>query len=139
MKSVIFNPSPLVHQATTILRVWLGIIFVKHSYPVVLFGGMPEYVNWIDSMGIPLAEIAGRLSKLSEFFGGIFIALGLGTRLFSVLIAINMIIAVTVAGKGQIFTGSELAFDYLLISIVVCLSGSGKFSLDYLIFKNKLA
>lgn len=137
MKTKYFSTDPLVTYGVILLRVWLGVIMIKHSYSVLFGGGIPEYVTWIDSLGFPLPEIFGRLSKYTEFWGGIGIILGFQTRLFSGLLAINMLMAVLTAGEGKIFSGAELAFDYFLISITVFLYGSGNWSLDRIIQNRK--
>lgn len=137
MKTKYFSTDPLVTYGIMLLRVWLGIIMIKHSFPVLFEGGIPAYVAWIDSLGFPLPEIFGRLSKYTEFCGGICIILGFQTRLFSGLLAINMLMAVLTAGEGKIFSGAELAFDYFLISITLFLYGSGNWSLDWIIKKRK--
>ena len=48
MKKILLNPSPLIAGSLFILRVWLGIVMIRHSYPVIFQGGMADYIGWID-------------------------------------------------------------------------------------------
>ena len=116
-----------------ILRLWLGIIMIKHSYPVVLNNGFAEFGDWLKSMNIPMPYIMAYLAKCGEFFGGIMLALGFLTRIGALLILINMIVAVSVVSHFTIFSEAELAFDYLLIALTIFLFGPGQLSIDYFI------
>jgi len=73
------------------MRVVLGVIMVAHGYHKV-FGGFHRHMDMVASLGLP-AWLA-YFSAGTEFFGGIAIILGLGTRFFSLAFAIEMGIAI---------------------------------------------
>lgn len=115
----------------------------------LIFGGLFIYYGWLklaayDQVLPMFGDIIGIGSKLSfnlvifaEFFCGIFIVLGFVTRLSVIPIFITMIVAFFVAHEKDPFQVKQLAFVYLLLSIVVFILGSGRYSLDGLIFKNR--
>ncbi len=115
-----------------LLRIWLGLVMIKHSYPVVLENGFMEFGDWLSSMGIPLPHFMAYLAKGGEFFGGILLATGFMTRIGALCIFSNMLVAVLVANHGAIFSKAELPFDYLLIALMIFLNGPDKMSLDHL-------
>ena len=89
-------------------------------------------------------DIIGIGSKLSfnlvifaEFFCGILLVIGLFTRLAVLPILFTMIIVYFVAHGADDFQKKTLPFLYMILCIPVFLAGSGKFSLDHLIFKKK--
>lgn len=119
-----------------LLRVVAGIGMAFHGV-----GKIQAPFNW---MG-PDAAVPGFLQMLaavSEFAGGIALALGLLTRLASLGIAITMLVAFSLHAfiLGDPFVnpkgGSyELATIYLLISLLFTFYGGGRFSIDAKIFK----
>ncbi|HEX3006469.1 MAG TPA: DoxX family protein, partial [Bacteroidales bacterium] len=75
------------------------------------------------------------IAVFAEFFCGIFVALGFLTR-FSILpILGTMIVAFFIVHAADPFNVKELAFAYMLLCVVVFILGSGKVSLDRIIFK----
>ena len=116
----------------------------------LIFGGMFIYAGWgkiasYDQI-VPMFDIIGIGSKLSlnlvifaEFFCGILVTIGLVTRLSVIPIFITMIVAFFVAHAKDAFMMKQLPFVYMLLCIVVFILGSGRFSLDSLIFKEKTA
>ncbi|MEZ4972857.1 MAG: DoxX family protein [Cyclobacteriaceae bacterium] len=113
-----------------VLRLWLGITMVKYSFPVVFNNGFTEFGDWLGSMNFPLPYFLAYCAKGGEFIGGILLVLGLFTRISSVFIMINMVVAALIVGQAKIFEGAELAFTYLLIATMVFLLGPDRLSLD---------
>jgi len=88
-------------------------------------------------------DIIGIGSKLSfnlvifaELFCGFLVAIGLLTRLAVIPIFITMAVAFFVAHAKDPFDVKAIAFVFLLLSIVVFVFGSGKYSVDKLLFKD---
>ena len=88
-------------------------------------------------------DIIGIGSKLSlilvifaEFFCGIFVTIGLLTRLSVIPIFITMVVAFFIAHGADPFDAKALAFVFLLLSLVVFVLGSGRYSVDKLLFKS---
>ena len=73
------------------------------------------------------------LAAASEAIGGLFLALGLGTRIASLLIACTMIVAVLFQKWGQETWHMLPALGFLWVAIYNLFLGSGRFGIDYLL------
>jgi putative oxidoreductase len=90
-----------------------------------------------DIIGIG-AKISFNLVIFAELFCGLFVMFGLLTRLSVIPILFTMIVAYFIAHGSDPFQKKELAFAYLTLSLVVFVLGSGKYSIDRLLFKPKV-
>lgn len=130
------NYGPSVNFTLLILRIVFGTAMALHGW-----GKIQSPFNW---MG-PDAAVPGflqGLAALSEFGGGIAVAIGLVTVLASLGMVCTMLVAVGLHAvvMGDPFLtrpggGSyELAAIYLCISLFLMTSGPGKHSLDRMFF-----
>ncbi len=95
--------------------------------------------EWFAGMNIPFPLLNAYLATTTEISGVILLTLGLATRLISIPLMFTMFVAIfTVhfqhgfeAGKN----GFEIPLYYLLMLFSLLISGPGRLSLDYLIFK----
>jgi uncharacterized membrane protein YphA (DoxX/SURF4 family) len=79
------------------------------------------------------------LAKGSEFFGGLFILLGLFTRVSSGFVAFTMLVATLTANRHHIYDGDgTITISFLLFAVFFIITGPGKWSLNHLFFKDKL-
>jgi len=107
----------------------LGLFEVAFWFPedVAAYGGIfalfPEFFAW--------------MGAASEALGGIFLLLGLQTRLFSFLIAITMLVAIFMQQWGNGMWNMLPAAGFLWVAIYHSAIGSGRFGFDFLI-TNKL-
>ena len=127
----------------TVLRVALGIVIFPHGAQKLLgwFGG-DGYRATMDyftkGMGIP--ALFAILPIIVEFFGSLALILGLGTRLVSLGIALDMLVAVWTVHRHNGFfmnwegekEGEGFEFHILVVAIAVALviGGGGALSLD---------
>lgn len=75
------------------------------------------------------------MGAFSEAVGGLFLALGLKTRIASFLIMCTMLVAIFIQKWGQGTWGMLPAMGFLWIAIYNMYLGSGRFGIDYLISK----
>jgi putative oxidoreductase len=71
----------------------------------------------------------------AELVCGFFIAIGLFTRLAVIPTFITMMVAFFIAHAQDDFQTKTLPFVFLVLSIIIFLLGSGKFSVDHKIIK----
>ncbi|NOT50625.1 MAG: DoxX family protein [Chitinophagaceae bacterium] len=135
----LFNTQPLNADAGILfLRLILGGLFAYHGYDAVMH--YQEYLgNSIaqkprGTIGLG-AEFEFVLVVYSQLICGILIAIGLLTRFSTVPIFIMMAVAVFIAHKNDDFFAKEKALVFLLMTIPVFIFGSGRYSVDRLIFK----
>ena len=103
---------------------------------------MPKFIEFLTSLGIPAPTLNAYFVAVLETVGGILLMLGLGSRLFSLLLAGDMIVAFITADSEalkSIFSSDPDKFfnaaphNLLFISLVVLAFGPGKFALDTLL------
>lgn len=131
----------------TFLRVILGITIFAHGAQKLLgwwggygFEGTMGFMT--QALGIP--ALFAFLAIVFEFFGGIALIIGLGTRLNAFAIGMIMLVAIfTVHLQHGFFLGGtegsgiEFNLALLAISVAIMFKGAGAFGLDSLI-ANKL-
>jgi len=151
-------PNALVAGITSLydLLVWIG----NHLQSVLLFvvrfvwgiqlmqAGVGKLmhidtpIGFFTQLGIPFPVENAWLVACTETFGGLFLALGLLSRLTCLPLTINFIVAyITTEQEGlkdllSFDTGkftADAAFPFLATAVVVLIFGPGAFSLDYLI------
>lgn len=142
-----------------ILRLGAGLALATHGYPK-LFGGQgkeppeplsqalgenfPEAVQQggpesfgqgLEQMEVPAPKTAAYASAITEFGGGLALALGVATRLVAPAIIVNMVVAIRKVHWQTGFYGQggfELPGLYVVIAAVLSLTGAGRFSVDHL-------
>ena len=117
------------------LRVLMGLGIANHGYGKVFGGKIDRFAEGVASMGFPVPEFFAWAASLSEFLGGICIALGLFTRPAAFFVFVTMGVAAFIRHGADPLKRKELALAYWTISGALMFLGSGKFSLDYLIRK----
>jgi len=126
--------NPIAIEALAFIRIISGILILIHGYAVFDALKMNEMGNYLHKeLGMPLPHLLAYLAKGSEFFGGLFFAIGLFTRFVSIPLVITMAVAVFGAHNGEIAGEAEHAFLFLLVFAAFFFIGSGKWSLDYMI------
>jgi putative oxidoreductase len=120
-----------------ILRLVLGASMLYHGWEKVvpsnfphgsLFSALNHYAHYIGSLGLP--QWLAYVSAFTEFVGGICLVLGLFTRLFAGLVAINMAVAIFALTIHRGYGASELPLAMLAIALMLLFSGAGKAALD---------
>ncbi len=124
-------------------RLFIGVCFVVHGLGklgIVGSGNMQGFVEWLQSLNVPMAPVQARMAMLAEITGGTLLALGLYMRPACVLLIFTMIVATRLGHKdaGYLITndppGAEYTINLAAICFVLLLLGPGQFSLDALIF-----
>lgn len=125
------------------LRIPIGIILMAHGAQK-LFGwfggyGLEGVGGWMESIGLSPGILMAFLAGSAEFFGGLFIVLGLLIRPSAFVAGITMVVAILVVHleKGLFVSNGGYEFGLALLAATVSLmiSGSGAVSLDKIIEK----
>ncbi len=97
--------------------------------------------EWFGSMGIPLPTLNAYMSATTEIMGVALLTLGLFVRLISIPLMIVMVVAIMTVHISHGFSAGDNGFEiplyYMLFLFIFATHGAGKFSLDYLIFKQE--
>lgn len=119
-----------------ILRLCVAGFMLTHGFPKLMKLFSEGEIQFMDVMGIG-ATGSLALAVFSEFICSILIAVGLATRLATFALICTMLVAAFMAHGADPFGKKELALLYLLIYVTILVTGSGKYSIDYYLNKNK--
>ncbi len=120
---------------------WLGPLFARITvgYVFALSGwgklnNLPQVTENFIGWGIPLPHILTPLTSGIELFGGIFLLLGLLTRISAGALGVTMIVAIKAAKWGDVDSLETLLgfdeFEYLALFLWLAIAGPGPVSLD---------
>ena len=102
---------------------------------------LDKVTEFFTSLSLPMpAQTAVAISCL-EFFGGIFLAIGLLSRLTALALTINLIVAYITADREALFSifsdpdkfYAAAPYTFLIASLIVLFFGPGKFAVDTLL------
>jgi putative oxidoreductase len=116
------------------LRVALGVLILLHGVHKLL-NGIGDIKQMLAGHGLP--DVLAYGVYLGEILGPILIIVGIFTRIGGALIAINMAVAVALAGMGSLlaldpkFGGYALELEamYFFAAVGVAMIGAGGYSL----------
>ena len=108
----------------------MGIGIMMHGYPKLFSGRMDKFAEGVAALGFPFPVAFAWAAALSEFLGGIFVAIGLKTRIAAMFIFVTMAVAAFLRHAADPFKVKELALAYLTAAAAIAIMGAGKFSLD---------
>ena len=104
-------------------------------------GNLDKLTGFFTDLGIPFPGVNAIFIANLEFFGGICLILGLGTRIFSFLLGCTMVTALMTADKDTLVMKfpadltDVTSFTLLLFLVWQVLYGPGPLSLDYFLSK----
>lgn len=122
-----------VDVALLVLRLALGTIFIAHGAQKLFGwfggGGLGQTITAFQGMGIP--PFLTVLVAIVEFFGGVAVLIGLLSRLASLALAVNMLVAmILVHAPNGFFLGEQPGIEFVLalfaMSVAVFTAGPGE-------------
>lgn len=127
--------SHLQWLAPLFARIVCGWVFLLsgwgklHNLPAVT----QNFIGW----GIPFPHLLTPFVSGVEFFGGLFLLLGLITRISAGALGVTMVVAILSAKWGDVDSlETLLGFDeteYLALFLWLAIAGAGRLSLDFLL------
>jgi putative oxidoreductase len=116
-------------------RITVGWVFLwsgwgkLHSLPQIT----QNFIDW----GIPFPRFFTPLTSGIEFFGGLFLLIGLLTRISAGALGVTMIVAIRAAKWGDVDSLETLLgfdeFEYLALFLWLAIAGPGPLSIDHLL------
>ena len=124
------NQPALTTSARTILRVITGFLFAAHGWQkfneFTISGTQAAFTQ----MGVPAAQVVAPVVATLELVGGVALILGVLTRVFAALLAVDMLGALFLvhASAGVFVTtgGYELVLILAAAALAVALVGAGR-------------
>ena len=122
--------STLANVGLAILRVFTGLSMAfAHG-----LGKVPPSERFVEAtakLGFPLPEFFAWAAGLSEFVGGLLLAVGLFTRPSAFFLSCTMFVAAFLQHAADPFGRKEKALLFLAISLAFLLIGAGKYAVDH--------
>jgi len=131
-----------------VVRLYWGWQFMQTGWGKLQH--LDRVIGFFQSLGIPFPGINAPLVAGMEFFGGLLLILGLGSRLVGLILAFDMLVAYWTADRAALssvfsnpgnFYNAD-PYTFMFASLLVFIFGAGLFSLDAIIarrFSKKLA
>jgi putative oxidoreductase len=102
---------------------------------------LEKVTDYFTSLGLPMPAQMAVFISCVELFGGIFLALGLLSRLTALVLTVNLISAYIIGDREallSIFSDPDkfyaaAPYTFLVASLIVLIFGAGKVSLDELL------
>jgi putative oxidoreductase len=118
-----------VDAGLLVLRLGFGLTLAfGHGIHKLLALG--KFIDSVARNGFPLPQVMGPLAMLSEFAGGLLLALGLLTRPAAACVLGTMLGAAFQVHGASPFSKKELALAYALVAAVLLITGPGRYSVD---------
>ncbi|WP_202928120.1 DoxX family protein [Cyclobacterium salsum] len=136
--------SPTNEKSTLLIRMMVGAVFFSEGWQKFLFPAL-RGAGRFERIGLPNPEFLGYFVGGMEILCGLFILVGLLTRLAAIPTLIIMIVAIA-STKTQVYAeegfwpmmhGSRTDWAMLLGSLFLILKGSGRWALDQVLFFGK--
>jgi len=124
-------------MALLFLRLFVGLMMLTHGWAkLASFSDTSVAGSFPDPIGLG-SSLSLTLVVLAEFGASLMVILGVFTRLAVIPLIINMIVAVFIIHATDAFATKELAVMYLGVYVSLFFLGSGRFSVDYILFSHK--
>jgi len=122
--------------ALVVTRVSIACFMLEHGIPKFKKLFSENEITFGDPLGLG-PEISLGLTVFAEVVCSVFIFIGLGTRLCVIPLIILMLVIAFKIHAADGFQKQELALHYLLVYILLFVTGSGKYSIDHWITHKK--
>ena len=97
--------------------------------------------EWFGSMSYPFPMVSAILAMSTEVLGIVLLTLGLGTRVIALPMMFVMVVAIFTTHISNGFAAGDNGFEiplyYFLMLFALVVYGSGRYSLDHLLDRNR--
>ncbi len=94
-----------------------------------------KFLAGVEGLGFPMPAFFAWAAALTEFVGGLFLAIGLLTRPAALLMTITMVVAAFGRHLNDPMDVKEMSLLYLVIALTFACRGAGRWSVDNFLSK----
>ena len=127
----------LTWLAPLFARITVGWVFMWSGWGKL--NNLPQVTENFVGWGIPFPQFFTPLTSGIEFFGGLFLLLGLLTRISAGALGVTMIVAIRAAKWADVDSLETLLgfdeFEYLALFLWLAIAGGGAVSLDHYLMR----
>jgi len=124
-----------------VVRLYWGWQFVQSGWGKLHH--LDKVTDFFTSLNLPLPGVTAHFVSGLEFFGGLLLILGLGSRLIGLILSVNMVVAYWTADRDALFAVfsdpgtfyNATPYTFLFAVAMVLVFGAGLFSVDALLKK----
>jgi putative oxidoreductase len=138
-KSILSRLSSAIERAS-----WLGPLLARLTLAAVFIPSgwgklhsLEKITAFFLELRIPAPHLNALVASSIEFFGGVLLLIGFGTRVVALPLAFTMLVAILTARRAEIDGVTTLfgfiEFTYLAMLVWLALAGPGSASLDRLV------
>lgn len=129
----------LQHPFLLFVRVYWGVQLIQSGWGKL--HNLDKVTEFFTSLHLPAPGFTAFAISNLEFFGGILLAVGLFSRLISLILTINLIVAYVTADREALFSifsdpdkfYAAAPYTFLVASLIVLFFGPGIVSVDALL------
>lgn len=118
-------------------RITVGWVFLLSGWGKLM--NLPQVTENFVGWGIPFPHFFTPLTSGIEFFGGMFLLLGLLTRISAGALGVTMIVAIKAAKWDDVDSLETLLgfdeFEYLALFLWLAIAGAGRVSIDHFLMR----
>jgi putative oxidoreductase len=131
----IFSPIPLwQNNGLALIRIIIGVFLIYHGWEIFSAAKMNEYMAWDMFKNSSSGKLLVYSGKAGELIAGIFLFMGLFTRIAAIILIGTMAYISFFIGHGKIWYEDQYPFLFLLLGLVFFCMGGGRWSMDHLLF-----
>lgn len=124
--------------APLLLRLFIAFVLIYGTLDnVVSHERMIEFRDFVAKAGFPMPLLSARVSAYGQFLAGILLALGLFTRLTSIVVIINFIAALVMVHRGLPFNANIAPMAMLVGGLFFLIYGAPAYSLDAVLARRR--
>jgi len=99
---------------------------------------LPNVTEFFTSLGLPMPAQMALFIACVEFFGGIFLGVGLFSRITGLVLTVNLTMAYVIGDREALLSFfsdpdkfiAAAPFAFLIVSLIVLIFGAGRISMD---------
>ena len=137
-----------VRAASTLQSPFLLFVRLYWGWQLVESGwgklhNLPKVTGFFASLNLPMPAPMAVFISCVEFFGGIFLAIGLLSRLTALVLTVNLIMAYVIADREALLSflsdpdkfAAAAPYVFLIASLIILIFGPGRIALDTLLLR----
>ena len=126
-----FSASPWWQgNGLALVRVVTGFFMIYHGWEIFSAEKMNGYLDWELFKNNSSGKLLVFAGKGAELVGGIFLFIGMFTRLAALILIVTMAVITFYVGTGKIWYEDQHPFLFVLLGLVFLFCGPGNWSVD---------